>query len=287
MSHNKLWQKWLLALLFALGLGVIWGFLLAFVGSAVAALSPSDGKTHEDLQITVEGEPLVQTYIGGNYTHTELRTLDGEKVDPEKVQLLGGVGTYPPYRSPGLIERPVIWRERLAGMCDYARPPVEWMMIRDAEPLGHAYLAGFDTITKLPVGYIGRLGFRQAKPPQDEQFYLGPHRLNWEGGARVTSIGQIRFGIRGPQETRPEPNEKQALASWLVYLADADGQIHEINLRTHAVRSLAEISDVASIAVANLPLPLAKGDSEDEAGTRRHAYERNTPIRSPGDRIYV
>jgi len=266
MSKNKLWQRWLLALLFALGLGVVWGFLLAFGGSVVSALSPGDGKTHEGLQITVDGEPLVQAFIGGNYTHTELRTLDGQLVDQDQVQLLGSVSTYPPYRSPGLIEWPVIWRERLAGMCDYARPPVEWMMIRDAEPLGHVYLSGFDTITKLPVGYIGLHGFRQAKPPEDEQFHLGPHRLNWEGRARVTSIGRIEFGSRTYPDTGTEPNEKQVLAYWLVYLADADGQIHEINLRTHAVRSLAEISEVASIAIAGLPLPLAKGDGEDEAG---------------------
>ncbi len=272
MLKSKLWQRWLMALLLALGLGTLWGLLIAISGSALFALWPSDRKSFQFIEVTTNGQPLVHTNIGGNYLNKEFRTLDGEKIDPDEVQMLSAAATTKPSLSPGLFTLPVTWHQRLAGMCDYARPPVEWVMIRDAELSGHAYLAGFDPITKLPVGYLGHAGFRQSKPPIGEQFDLGKFRLTNTDKLRFAGAHRVNFSGRAYPDSVSDFNEKQSLSVGTIYLADAHGSIHEINLRTRKVRTLVQLSGVTSIAITRMPRPRTSAGNGEDAG------QENEPI---------
>ena len=62
--------------------------------------------------------------------------------------------------------------EGIGGISDGKRPPATWYVVRDDRPKGHCYLAGYDAVSKLPVGFIGRKGFRETRPTTDEQFEL-------------------------------------------------------------------------------------------------------------------
>ena len=118
-------RKWVAMLVLAVSVGTVWGVVVGVVGTIGNALLPSEARTREDVVIANDGTPLVQTYIGGNYQNTELRTLEGQTIELDEESWLGACGFAEPYREPGVLRMPITWGERIAGCSDAGKPPAK------------------------------------------------------------------------------------------------------------------------------------------------------------------
>jgi hypothetical protein len=230
-----------------------------------------DSGVSESLRIREDGEAVISSYVvhGSTFRQFPDRTLDGQPVlqgngeDVGALQALQGHGDYigavafwrplaydvfPPSRGAH-------WRRRVLQLNHDRNEDVTWWMVRDASDEGRAYLAGYSLSTSLPVGYIGRRGFYSVVPPRSEQFATGRMELNqW-----------LDVGVQRDSDSRYER---------CIYLLDED-RLQEIQLRTHAVRTVAEIPDALSIAVVGMPLSADDTESDMEIANQR----RNTVTR--------
>ena len=146
-------------------------------------------------------------------------------------------------------------------------------MIRDDQPIGHAYLVGYDDVSKLRIGYIGRGGFRRSLPPQDEWFELGRRRFDWQEGALAT-FGSMQFGGRPGTYFRASD---QRIPGWHVFVIDGD-RLLEIDLLNRSLRPIYESPGLLSVAgLLELQQPAAgeaadAPDVQDAAPTGQTAF---------------
>lgn len=164
-----------LALVLAMGAGVAWFFLGAILCGAIDTLfRPAyTGGQSEDLVIVHDGTPLVQ--CSSPSRSTTYRTLDGTPYTERFVRA----------ESKGLIEEPFASRQQYANMNWHQRVQVVvpnwhdeyWYFVHNGQPKGHGYLVGYSKKTRLPIGYIGRGGFRPNEPPADEWFSVEARRV--------------------------------------------------------------------------------------------------------------
>ena len=252
MPRRILVQRILLALVLALGLGVIWALMIGTGAGVVAALRPSTGRTSQRVLVAADGTPLIRTQIANNYLNTTLRTLDGQTIELEHERWLGSAYFAEPYRPPRLVQWPITWKERFAGCSDFSKPPVAWVLVRDDRRPGHAYFAGYDSFSKVGLGNIGRRGFRATLPPSDEWFDLGNATLAFPSGAAASS-GYISFGSNAANYYSAATADRHHLGPWLVYLLDGE-TIQEVNLRDRQVRSVASLESLLALAVTTQPL---------------------------------
>src|SRR5262249_6160151 len=116
-----------------------------------------------------------QSTIGYSLSAVNRRTLDGQPWPIDYERWLNGAFLFSPVKPPGLVWIAPSWTDqglRLTGGTDGRRPPAAWYFIRNAGRQGKTYLAGFDVMSKLPIGYIDRNGFRLTPPRQETQFDL-------------------------------------------------------------------------------------------------------------------
>lgn len=242
------------ALVIALAAGIAWGFVTVWCGYIVYQFLGTTEQVYESVQVAGDGTPVIQSYTAPRYQDQTYRTLDGQPYDPVNQQWLTAASSQGARRPPRLYDWPITWSQRVAGISDMQRHPVSWYFVRDAAPLGHAYFVGFDELSRMRVGYIGRQGFRRAMPPQDEWFDVGPRLIDWQGQALV-STSYIQPGNRA-YEYQVE-GESMRIKPWKAFVIDGN-RLVEIDLRTHTVRTLYESPDIRSVVVVTEPPASAK-----------------------------
>jgi hypothetical protein len=272
-TRKGLWQAIVTTTLVAIGVAVLLGLALGFTGSLVASLGRSERYIEEDVTITADGRPVInmQSSELGSIVTLNRRTLDGQEFPVDYRNWLWFTSLMNRVPPPGVIYVPPRWEfgGRMLGGTDGRRPPAAWYLIRDGAQLGHCYFAGFDGLSKLPVGFIGRDGFQASLPAVDAQFVLpDTNQTLWSFIA--TSQG-FQQGIvydhdiysRGP------------MAGWHVYLIESD-KLWDVDLRQRSARKLQDFPNLVSISltttlnsiVDSLPAP-------DKEAARQHA----TPFR--------
>jgi len=262
MMRGRLAQRVLVVLVLALGIGVAWGVFIAIGCSIFTTLRPIAARTSEDVVVVADGTPLIRSRSGGNYLDTSLRTLSGKTIELERQGFLTAASLAEPYRAPRLVEGPITWRQRLAGCSNHTKPPANWVLVRDDLRPGRAYFVGYDSFSKLRIGYLGRDGFRVALPPVDDWFDLGQETLGW-GSRAVTSASQVYFGTAASYYSGAASARENKLGPWLVYLKDGK-TIQEINLRERQVRALGSFAGLQAMGIGEQPLAGDDEQTDDE-----------------------
>ncbi len=255
----------IVCLVLAAGFGTIWGFGVGGVGSFVSSLF-AEPQTYESIIVARDGSPLIQSRIGGNYYHQQIRTLDDTPVSPEKLDTMSVVSMNERYRAPGIVDWPITWQERIAGMSDSRNPPNSWVLIRDAESEGRAYITGHDALTNYSLGYIGREGSRETVPAAEEWFDLGNNRLDWNTNV-VTSGGSVDFGSLGLGYNYPAVDQQGWFQPWQVFLCDGN-TVREINLRDRQIRLVQDFEQLVGVAVAVLHVVIPGAPNDPEQSSR-------------------
>lgn len=268
-------QKWHVYVVLAFGVGTAWGISTFFLGSASSIFFPSQIRNSEGVVFSLDGTPLIETRIGGNYQNTETRTLDGNIIELHPSNRLGAAYLTAPLRKPGLLENPIPWNERIVGTNDNQKALVSWLLMRDGNRPGRAYFVGYDLHSKYCVGYIGRKGFRSSLPAKEEWFDLGNHTFNFSD-RRYATTGSTQNGYTFSYRSG-NPYGKEHLKSWLFFLAEKN-DILEINLLERKVRTLATIDGVESLSTISIPLPLPTPKEDQAPSEKSNAISSVLPV---------
>src|SRR5262249_50386369 len=128
---------------------------------------------YEDLLVEPDGTVLI---ITSGQPQKSPRTLDGQTVlAVSKSEQTSGA-----YLRAGRVDDSYVsqrgWEARVIPLADNALPPTYWyFVLADDSADGRGYFAGYNSETRLPVGFIGREGFTSALPGRDGQFTVyGP-----------------------------------------------------------------------------------------------------------------
>ena len=157
----------LLNVLVALGIAISW---LVFAMWMISMFSGLWGGTYETIYVRLDGEPLLYRYSTRPYGQLDMLTLDGQPTDTDMQQLLFSTPIYPQKASFVIPLVAKGWDSRLAAVNDGRTPPTYWYLVHDGRTNGRAYGVGYNSLTRQIVGYFGRQGFADQRPPRDEWF---------------------------------------------------------------------------------------------------------------------
>jgi len=162
-----------LALLLALGLGGAWAAVAAWCGSAAEDWLKRDNE-YRYVRLLLDGTPVVVCYSRTDYSGAVVRTLDGRKVPAkDRIGLFEtNTNSLPGLREYSQTPQPLPWSKRLARLADYRDPPAFWTFVHNGSRDGSGYFVGYDSKSKLRIGYLGTAGFRDALPPPEERFAM-------------------------------------------------------------------------------------------------------------------
>ena len=169
-----------LALVLAIGFGTVFGFAAGW------GISIWDGLQHqeqvaESLVVRADGTPLIkrQTYDRDQYQYREIETfhaLNGGEVPGVKEEdLLSSASLAKPH--PDEPEFPLDGYFRVGLFTDAQKPPNLWYFVDDGARDGRGYFVGYQSKSKLRVGFIGRDGFCPDQPPVEQWFPMDGVKL--------------------------------------------------------------------------------------------------------------
>ena len=266
----------------ATGFAILWAVVLGWLAMIGQSLGPAGQTSYDSLMVAADGTPVIQSSksTGDLSLDVGRRTLDGKAWPMDDQEFIQGAFFPKPYEEPGLIQMPLLWdqgRGRIIGGTDGKDPPAAWYFVRDNGPTGEVYVTGYDGISKLPIGYIGRDGFRASKPTSDEQFVVPKSRVD-DGLGFLVSSDQ---NLEERRLVRSEQIFRDAKGLWTVDLLGTD-RLWEVDLRQRSARARIRFDGAMSMgrmrvnrtAFDGLPTPLP-----DERTDKEKEEERvRTPV---------
>jgi hypothetical protein len=227
MTKQGLFPPLSLATVLAVGFVVVWGIgsLWAVqLGMHVAGAIPE----HEVLVFLADGTPRVAHY-DSQYRSRRYRDLEGNPVAPPESEAgeLAAV-RLPAAPSSALSAGPVPWEHRICSFTDGQTPAVYWYFLSDGRADGTGYFVGYDSQSKVRVGYLGRAGFLDREPAAEERFPCGR--------SMPLSSQPLHNPTEHP-ENRPTLRARRGdLSPWSVYVAGLDHRVYRADLQTRTVR---------------------------------------------------
>ena len=245
--HKKLWQQLALVTLLTGGVAVLWGFV-AIWGISTYESRMHEGMTYEDLQVDAKGDAWIQTHqymdriLATDQEKLPYRTLEGEPIEvPEHDFWLTGCSlSFPASSIWRADELQKDWRRRVSQIADTGRE--HWYLVHNGAnaEAGRAYLVGYDLLTKMPVGYCSRQGFRAELPAEDLWFRLDGRTVGW---------GQSNCAVISRQK---DPK---------VSLATLDGWF-EFTVKQRQFRAIDDTQPYFSVGTCKIPESIPSDKSE-------------------------
>lgn len=265
MKTTSIFRSVTVCLVLAAGFGIAWGLGIGLLGGIVSSFFAVPQIT-ESLILTHDGQPLIQSYTGGNYFNQEVRTLDGKVLEPtEDLNQLWPVEMHKPYQAPGVVPRHFSWQDRLAMTSDSQKPPVIWSLIRNAEIPGKVYLAGHDITTAHNVGYLGRTGLRSVVPPVHEWFDVGGMTFDFE--SNVVALGGYLSRAWQSTEYNYSNAGRGSFQPWTVFIRDGN-TIHELDLRKRSTREIGSFDNLVGVEIILLFVPVQFNEEDNPHNLR-------------------
>lgn len=266
MARKGLWQPLALATVLAGGFVPVWG-VLAMWAAEVAVYTVGAADPVQQLVFLRDGSPLVLVNELGDSRRQEYRDLAGNPAPRPDVDHTGWLhGTALP--APADFARgddEGSWGAPVRSFADGRNPATYWYFICDARRKGTGYFVGYDSASKLQVGFLGRAGFRDAPLPPDELFpFYGPvahdgsHVVCTQKDYLPTSHPDERIGGRAPTG---------ALSGWDVYVLGLDGKVYHADLQGRTVELAIDVPGISAVA-------LGAGQHHPERGTPHHLAVR-------------
>ena len=258
----------LLAFLLGLGIQIVAAVMLTWGTSVVGQFTPNEGR-YESFVVLADGTPVIVSRSYTDYYDVEGKTLQGEPVATERLdKTLSAGALLPPKHRLKQFGR-VNWSQRVVIFSDYRRPEKYWHFIHTGRKQGRGYFVGFDSKTKLGVGYIGRNGPRSTKPSSEECFALDCRHLSQSGylvsGGDQYPSSYYYSVYRQFSSHYPEEALKHNLPPWTAYLRCGD-ELLEIDLREETVRVSTECDEPFSLGIARRAKP--PEEEEDDFAKR-------------------
>lgn len=236
-----------LAIVLAVGAQTVWFVVGAYVVATVGN-HWSHSRAPEELFILRDGTPAIDFHQVDDEDDI-FRTLDGKRVKvTERWRQEAKSSILPAFAQQKGQFNELGWSQRLVRLAGPDKYPAAWYFLHDGRLHGRGYFVGYDTKSKLAVGYIGRNGFRPDKPPLDDQFPV-------DGWRMVEQFGAILFrGFNGEFEDFLGPGiagvaAESGLQPWIMLLL-ADDSLMQINVKERTVKCLRKDAHLISAATA-------------------------------------
>jgi len=242
------------AFFLACGFTMLWAMAGAMMGDTFTGwLSGPD--RYEDLLVRAD-QFVIHSYFSGpgGMIDSSYRLANGRPVPADEVkQWTAGAWPTPTiFAGPpnhNLDYAPHGWDYRLTSIWSSGRETAHWYLIHDDQIEGHAYFVGYDYLTKALVGFVGKDGLVELRPPEDRQFALDMRRIAPSGhyGSAVVTAGYGGHSGFGPQSY-----EQLHLPALTVYLLSGD-ELWLADLRRGMARRLGRYPAALDLKLAPLP----------------------------------
>ena len=172
-KHNEILQPLGLATILAIGFGIVIGLLVAWGFVFYDQTTGIRNYDWDQLLILKDGTPIIQhyAYIDGSSKY-DYRTLDGKALPKSgRISRTTKFQRTTKFKCRGWPDPMILERySRLSEGQNRVRSIAFWYFIQDGNREGKGYFIGYDPITKLRIGYVGRKGFDQNLPAVENQF---------------------------------------------------------------------------------------------------------------------
>jgi len=262
-SNARTWGQFATTFIIAVAVAMLWIGAGGFCVGVLENRHRHDmGSISESLEVMRDGTPLIESRAYSDYmSGSTFRRLDGQVVSAKRKDLMSNSIRFTPggTKLPSFVREN--WYARVAGISDSQDEPVSWYALRPDDPLGPAYLVGYDELSRRRVGFIGTGGFRLGLPPRAEWFQL-PRRSMLFNGV-IAAVEDLSYGSR-PHKVSSNYESKQLDGDgplpWQVFVLDGN-RLLEVDVRTRSVRTVYEMQGLESVEVTNVPLPPTAGDN--------------------------
>ncbi|MGA2256110.1 MAG: hypothetical protein ABSG53_15795 [Thermoguttaceae bacterium] len=261
-----------LALVLVIGFGTVLALAAAWGISIWEGLYRE--RTYENVVVRADGTPLIQRYTYDGYQNVTYHALDGSDLPGSKENSnenwLGGAFLAMPSRD---IIFPLGGNTRVRQFGDGQTPLNLWYFIHDGARDGRGYFVGYNSQSKLRVGFIGRDGLRPDQPPVEQWFPMDGVKLaSGRAFSRYAALGYL-YGDGG-DSSGEFPARKTDMISGT--------QLLQVDLRTGSVTMLMESPDLMAASIlATVSTSQAAGDDLPRANRHRYLAVRTT------DRVLV
>src|SRR3954468_12126703 len=263
--RKNTWRAIAAAIVVAVGVALVWGLATGWVLSFFKMVDDMPDVI-ERINVTQDGTPVISAERYARNITLSRRTLEG-KPFPDDYDFFLSAAYLQPAKKPGrIVHIPYAWPQggRIAGFTDGRSPPASWYMVREDRSGGHCYFAGYEALSKLPIGYIGRNGFRPTRPEADDQFSLADNDVAHLSPLVSSTQYLNEYSIVLDRTLRrASPAD---IPQWLVYVASAD-RIWEVDLRQRSVRTAFDVPEVVSVGYLRALSTTAGFSAAEGAGT--------------------
>lgn len=203
--------------------------------------------TGEELCFLPDGTPLVASHPDGIRYGTQYRDLQGKTATPSEDEIAGLMrGDSLPAYAPSASDNND-WNERVRSFADGRWPATYWYFLSDGRREGFGYFVGYDSKSKVCVGYLGTAGIRKGPLPAEELFpFDGPMR---DGHSRLL-VGPGVYGRAGhyPMQQSVGRAPRGFLSQWDAYVFGRDGKVYHADLQERSVHVALEDPRLRSVS---------------------------------------
>ncbi len=193
-------------------------------------------QSYESLAVDASGNAWIQvSHYGRSYLATPenfpFRTLEGEPLVSPQHDFWINESVLPSFnkddwRTGSLATN---WGRRVNQITNTGKEI--WYLVHNGQAAkGKAYLVGYDLVSKLPVGYCGRQGFRLELPEENDWFRIHSSAVGYGQGSLATLSNR-----RNPQ----------------ISLATADGW-YVFDVQQRAFRAFDDSQPYMSVGICNI-----------------------------------
>ncbi len=172
----SLLRQLLWAATLAIGFGVLWSYLVVWLGTSIRDAWQGGRRNWprlEELVVRSDGTLLIGSTPPENLSLTTYRDLSGRPQDaPDRNDLLWAISMSGEHRTPDFFSSQLGWGQRLKVFRDERNPTVNWFFVHDGKPAGAGYFVSYERVSNRRVGFIGLSGFRSHSVPAAEWFPL-------------------------------------------------------------------------------------------------------------------
>jgi hypothetical protein len=209
--------------------------------------------TGENLGFQPDGTALIVSHPDGSRGGSHFRDLQGNPVtlslDDMNAWLRGCLlQASPPQGSDDLA-----WDDRFLQLTDGRMPATIWYFLSDGRREGAGYFVGYDSISKVRIGYLGSAGFRNGPLPVEEWFpFTGTTNPFNNSRLIVGSRGYSTYRNGLDYEARPSGGRAPQgfLNMWDAYIFGRDGKIYHADLQARTAHMILENSQLRSVAAS-------------------------------------
>jgi hypothetical protein len=205
----------------------------------------------ENLGFRPDGTPLIASHPDGSQGGLHFRDLQGNSVtltaEDMNASLRGCLlQANPPQGSDDLA-----WDDRVQTLADGRLPATIWYFVTDGRREGAGYFVGYDSDSKVRIGYLGTAGFCKEALPAEGWFPFGGTTNPFNNSRLVSGLhGHATYGINYAVNSSGGRAPQGFLNGWDAYIFGRDGKIYHADLQARAVHVILENSQLRSVTTS-------------------------------------